>query len=191
MTNPYKAPESNLKNPPKRIYKTPIIVPLSILIVVCIYAGYSYVYYAGVDQSRFAFFKNISFGVFVGTQIGMNLLAIVTMRQIDAFLKEHPSISSRSSLESLKPIARTNMYAALLYFFFLALGSLAAIVAILKFGGIISISVAVLAVATVILAKWASRAEERLKQIECSNPEVEKELNEILHCWQNKPFPNF
>jgi hypothetical protein len=56
---------------------------------------------------------------------------------------------------------------------------------------LISIAVVALALITARVTKWVSKSEDRIKQIECTDPRLERELVEIFHCWQHKPLPNF
>ena len=191
MTDLYKPPESNLSKPQKRTFRTPLIVPLTVLMVVCIYAGYAYYHFTAEEKGLFQLFASISFEVFVGTQIGMIFIALFTKQQLDKFLELYPSISDQASLDKFKPVARTNMYLSLVNLFLLGLGALTAIMSILNYGGLVSIIIVILALATGRVTKWCTESEERIKQIECADSKLEKELNEIFYCWQNKPFPNF
>lgn len=191
MTNPYTPPESSLQNSQRRTFKTPLITPISIIMVIGIYVGYTYFHFSDSNSDLFAFLKLVSFEIFLGSQIGMVLLTILIKRKIDAFLDSHPTINNQASLDELKPVARTNMYSSLIFFFLLGLGSLAGIMAIYSYGGLISIAVVILVLVTGRIAKWGSKSEDRIKQIQCDDPVIEKELNAILHCWDSKPFPKF
>lgn len=191
MGNPYRAPESSLKNSLRRTFSTPLIAPLTILMVVFIYAGYTYYFFTSEQTGIFAYLKSISFEIFIACQTGIILLTFFIKKQLDNFFNQHPIIKDKMSLEVLKPVVRTNMYSALLQLFFICVSALTAVMSILNYGGMISIVVIVLAIFTGRITKWARKSEENLKQIECPDEALEKELNDILHCWLHKPLPNF
>jgi hypothetical protein len=187
MENPYLPPANNQK----RVFKTPLILPLSVLMVVAIYAGYAFVYLTGRDAGILSFVGAISFEVFLLCQIGMVSITLYNKKQLDAFLREFPALVSRSGLETLKPIVRTNMYSSLFMIVFLALAALAAIMSILNHGVLKGVLVAVLSFATGKLINWYKPSEEKVKHIQCNDEELEAELNGVLQCWMHKPLPDF
>ncbi len=181
--------QSNI--PAKRVFKTPIVVPFSIIMVVVIYAGYIYVSATGEESEFLSYLKNISFQVFFLCELGMVCLIFYNKKQLEDFWCRFSSIDSRHSLECLKPIVRTNMYSSLFMLVFLGLGSLTAIMSILNFGLIKSVVVGVLSVVTAILIQWYNPSEQKIKHIKCSNESLAQELDDILQCWMHKPLPNF
>jgi hypothetical protein len=187
MKNPYLSPKENTK----RVFKTPIIAPLSVIMVVAIYAVYIYFHTTSEEIEIFVYLKSISFEVFLLCEAGIVFLILYNKKQLDSFLHNFPSIENRHSLECLKPIARTNMYSSLFVLVFLALGSLTSIISILNHGLLKSILVALLTILAAKLLKWYVSSEQKIKHIECSDESLEKELNDILQCWIHKPFPNF
>lgn len=187
MENPYEPPKSTQI----RVFKTPIIAPLSVIMVVAIYIGYVLFFFNSEGGGVLSQLTSISFEVFILCEIGMVSATIYNKKQLDMFLVKYPVIDSQSTIEKLKPIVRTNMYSALFTLFFLGLGSLTAIISILNHGLIRGVIVAVLSIATGILMKWYNGSEERIKNIECHNQSLETELREVLNCWLHKPFPNF
>ena len=187
MENPYKSPKTSQQ----RVFKTPIVVPLSVVMVVVIYFSYTFFFFNHEEGGVFLLLKNISFELFILCEIGIISAVIYNKKQIDSFLVEYPAINTKSAIEKLKPIVRTNMYSALSTLFFLGFGSLAAIMSILNYGSFKGVIVAVLSIATAMLMKWYNRSEESIKQIECTDQCLEAELNNILECWLHKPFPNF
>ncbi|MCP4765064.1 MAG: hypothetical protein GY875_02220 [Gammaproteobacteria bacterium] len=191
MNNPYKPPDSSLSKTLKRTFTTALITPLSVLMVILIFAGYIYFFFTNEEVDIFGYFTSISFEVFLASQAGMILLTIFTKKQLDAFLVQHPVISDQKPLENLKPVARAIMFLALIHLLLPGIGSLAAIMSILNYGGMISIGVVGVSIITGIVTKASSKSEERIKQIECTETTLEKELTDILYCWQHKPFPNF
>lgn len=187
MKNPYLPP----KNSQKRIFKTPIIVPISVILVVLIYAGYIFFYATSEETGLFAYLKSISFEVFLLCEVGIVSLILYNKKQLDNFLYNYPSIDNRNSLECLKPIVRTNMYSSLFMLIFLSLGSLTAIMSILNHGLVKGILVVILSLSVAKLINWYNSSEQKIKYIGCSDESLEKELNDILQCWLHKPFPNF
>jgi len=191
MNNPYKSPESSLKRELRRNFSTPLVVPLSVLMVIGIYAGYTYFFFVGGEKEIFSFLKNLSFEIFLASQVGMILIAIFAKNLLDNFLIQFPKISDQNSLQKLKSVARPNMYFALVQLLLLGLSSLTAIMSILNHGGVVAVVVAVVVIISVKIHKWYGKAEEKVKQIECTDTSLEKELTDIFHCWQHKLFPNF
>jgi hypothetical protein len=191
MNNPYKPPQSPVGKLLERTFATPLVTPLSVLMVILIYAGYAYFFFTTEQTGKLIYFTAISFEIFVASQIAMMFLTILARKQLDGFLARHPVISDQVSLERLKPVARTNMYLALTHLLLLGLGSLTAIMSILNYGGMISLAVVGITLVVAKVSKWSSGSEERLKQIECTDAKLEEELTGIFHCWQHKPFPNF
>ncbi|ABD79967.1 hypothetical protein [Saccharophagus degradans] len=187
MENPYRPP----KPTEKRVFKTPIILPLSIAMVILIYAAYIFLHTTNAELGALAYVKTVSFEVFILCDVGIVLLILYNKKLIDIFLLEHPTIENKQSLERLKPIVRTNMYSSLFLLLFLALGSLTAIMAILNHDLIKGVIVAILSVITAIIINWYNPSERKVKHIETEDEQLEKELNAILQCWMHKPFPNF
>lgn len=187
MDSPYKP----AKSAQGRVFVTPLIVPLSVVMVIVIYAVYVFFYANNMDLGFFDYLKNISFEVFLLCEVGTISLLIYNKSTLDRFLSKHPTIQDKQTLETLKSIIRTNMYSALFVLFFLGLGSLTAIMSILNHGAIKGIIVAVFSLAAMVIINWYNRSEEKVKHTECLNDELEVELNSMLQCWLHKPFPDF
>lgn len=187
MTNPYHPPADSHR----RVFSTPIIVPISVLMVVTIYAGYILFHATSEETGLFALLKSISLEVFLLCEIGMSWLLLYNKRQLDGFLRDFPVIEDRKAIEILKPIVRTNMYSSLFMFLLMALGSLTAIMSILNHGLLKGVLVAVFCVMTAKLISWYTPSEEDTKQIECTDETLEVELNSMLQCWMHKPLPDF
>jgi hypothetical protein len=83
------------------------------------------------------------------------------------------------------------MYSTLLAFFLLAIAVLSAIMTIINDTFVMSLIVVALVVAASAAFRWYTPSEQKLKQIECTNSELEKELEEIFECWLNKALPDF
>ena len=187
MTNPYLPPEER----GQRVFKTPIIMPLSVIMVIVIYAGYSVFFITDQSVGVIEGLKTIAFELFLLCEFGLVSLLLYNRSQLQSFLNRYPAIDSSSSLEALKPIARTNMYSALFSLLFLGVGSLTAIISILHGTLLNSLIVVVLTLlASVVMARYTP-LENRVKQIECLDSGLEGELNALLHCWMNKALPNF
>jgi hypothetical protein len=191
MNDPYRPPESALDREHRRNFSPSLVTPLSVAMVVLIYAGYAYYFFSGEQDGVLASVTGISFEVFLASQAGIILIGLFTRKQLNAYLRRHPVICDRLALEHLKPVARANMHNALVNLFLLGLTSLTAIMSILNYGGMISIAVVVVSLASGRVCKWCARSEEKIKQIECSDAALERELTAILHCWQHKALPNF
>lgn len=187
MINPYKPPNSNQP----RVFKTPIIAPLSVLMVILIYFGYSFIFFSGQDSGIFDLIKLISFELFVLCEVGIFSAIIYNKFKIDSFLNKYRMIDSKEAIEDLKKIVRTNMYSALFTLAFLGLGSLTAIMSILNLGAVKGFVVALLSIAAMVAMRWYNKSEENIKQIECSEESFEIELKSIFNCWLHKAFPNF
>ena len=187
MDDPYRPPQ----NGETRVFKTPVFVPQSVVLVILIYVGYAYFYATRDGVAPLANLIDISFELFLLCEIGIASIIFFNKKQVDQFLSQYPSIESLATLEILKPIIRTNMYSALFSFLFLAIGSLTAIMTILNHGLIKALIVGALSWATAWLIKWYTPSEEKLKQIECTSEVANSELNNLLHCWVHKTLPDF
>jgi len=174
-----------------RVFKTPLIVPLLVVMVVAIYAGYIFFYATNKETEFLTYLKGISFEVFLLSEFGMLSLILYNKKQLDDFLYHFPIIDNRNGLEMLKPIVRTNMYSSLFMILFLAIGSLTAIMSIVNHGLTKGILVGVLSIATAKAINWYNPSEQKIKHIECADESIEVELNNMLQCWMHKPFPNF
>lgn len=186
-SNPYVAPKDT--NP--RVFKTPIIAPLSVVMVILMYAGYSFLHLMGTSANLLNDLKGISFEVFLMCEVGIVALILVNKGNLEKFLTAHPMIKNQASLEALKPIVRTNMYSALIMFFFMGLGALTAIMTIIHYGLIESSVVVVLSLFASYLVNRYNTYEQQIKQIECEDEELELELTKILDSWMHKAFPDF
>ncbi|QMU61730.1 MAG: hypothetical protein GKR92_08485 [Gammaproteobacteria bacterium] len=190
MENPYSAPKSQDKN--RRDFKTPIIVPVSVVMVLTIYVGYwIFTLNGGVETGLLASLKGAAFELFLVSETCMIAIILYGKKKLETFLHDHPVIENGVALEILKPIARENMYSALILFFFLGLGSLTAIMTLLNNGIIDCIVVVILGIVTAVLIRIYTPIEESIKQIECTDETLENELSNLLNCWMNKAFPNF
>ena len=187
MEDPYSTPSSC----EKRVFKTPLIAPISVILVIVVYVGYSLYHGLSDNTEHLSVLKNISFELFLFCEFGIISLIIYNKIHLDKYLSTYPTIASQESLNELKPIARTNMYSSLLTLFFLLVGSLTAIVTILNHGIIKAVIVAVLSIIAGKIMKWYNASEHKIKNIACSNETLNNELESILNCWIHKAFPNF
>ncbi|MCG8427914.1 MAG: hypothetical protein MI754_11210 [Chromatiales bacterium] len=94
MQNPYAPPQATKQ----RVFKTPIIVPLSVLMVVLIYGGYALFFLTGEETGLFAGIKGISFELFLLCETGILTLIFYNKTLLNRFLTEHPVIDSRKAL---------------------------------------------------------------------------------------------
>lgn len=175
----------------RRVFKTPIIVPLSIACVILVYVGYPLLRLFDVEMSILEAIKGITFELFLLCNAGLFSLVLLSKKHLTAYLARYPIITDRESFDALKPIARTNMYSALMSLLFLCVGSLAAIMTIINFSWLTSITVVVMSLVTSMMFNAYNGLEQRIKQLECTEDKLEEELELILDCWMNKPFSNF
>ncbi|MDO3386133.1 hypothetical protein QWI17_09825 [Gilvimarinus sp. SDUM040013] len=183
--------ETPVENSQRRRLKTPVVVPLSIAMVSVLVLGYPLLKILRADIGILESFEPISLPLFALSQIGLCVLVILTARELKTFLYRYPVIDSVESLQALKPVARTNMHAALLAFFFLGVGSLSGIMALINNGIGVKIVVFIIYIATMVLFAIYNSIENKVKQIECMDESLETELRKILDCWLHKALPNF
>jgi hypothetical protein len=188
MENPYHPPK---ELPNRRLFSTPLIVPISVMMVVAIYAGYAFYFFTRGDAEILSGLATRSLECFLLVEVGMIWLIFYNKRSLDRFLLEHPVIENRRALEKLKPIVRTNMYSSLLMMLLIATSALTAVMTLLNRGGGAALLVILFSLGTGKLVQWYNQSEEKVKQVACSDDALEKELLEILHCWLHKAFPNF
>lgn len=175
----------------RRTFKRSLIVPVTVVMVVVIHFGYVLLSVSGTDQGILTSLIGYSFEVLALCEVGMLSMIFHNKKLVDAYLSRYKEIDSRAALEALKPIVRTNMYSALLTIFFLAVGTLTAIMTIMNdsfFKGAIAAALCVLAAKAI---NWYNPSEQELKQIPTSDQELEEELMSIIECWLHKAFPNF
>lgn len=175
----------------RRLFKTSVAVPLSIAMVLIIMLGYPIVEIFHKKVGLLESFKPITLEIFIVCQIGLCSLVLLTKKQLKMFLYRYPIIESREALEAFKPVARTNMYAALLAFLFLGIGTLAGIMTLINHGLWIRIVVVIFFIATSTMFAYYNALEEKIKQIECNDEDLEVEFRKILECWLHRAFPNF
>lgn len=175
----------------RRVFKTPIIVPLSVAMVILIYVGYPVLNLMGDAPGILQQLKSITFELFILCEVGLMALLFSSKKHLVNFLERFPAIHNEESLDALKVIARTNMLSALLAFAFLGVGSLMAIMTLVNYGWGVRIVVVILSITTAIVCNLYSNYEERVKQIECLDSKLDEELSNVIDCWMNKAFPNF
>jgi hypothetical protein len=175
----------------RRVFKTPIVVPISVLMVILIYTGYSVMAILGESSSLLEGLKSETLILFVFFYIGLIGLIWSGRKHQIRFLDKYPAIHNEAALEEFKVIARTNMYSALLSFLFLGAGSLMAIMTIINYGWLERIVVFILIFTAGIMVNIYNGYEERMKQIECLDQGLEEELESVIDCWMNKAFPDF
>ena len=183
--------QTQTSSSPQRVFKTPIIVAVSVIAVILIYAGYALLYHTGTQPGYFAVFIDHAFKLFLMFELGTIVLLMYNKTLVSRFLEQHPSIKSKSALEDLKPVLRTNMYSSLCGFGFLAMTSLTAIMTILNYPVLVATLVVILSVVTIWTMQQYKPYEERLKQIRCDEEQLEQPLNQLLESWQHKALPDF
>lgn len=187
MENPHQPHESTVK----WIFKTPIIVPISVIMVITFYIGSTFFFFASEDMGKSSYLKRISFEIFLLCEIGIISAIFHNKRLLDEFLSAHPVIEGKVAIEKLKPVIRTIMYSMIFHLVILAIASLTAITSIFHHGLAHSLVVIILSVATGRLIRWYKTSEEAIRKIECSQKSLKPELDHMLDCWLRKPLPNF
>jgi len=175
----------------RRVFTTPLIVPISIAMVICIYFGYTTFHFFGSGLGIFEHFVGAAFTVFLLSQVGIIGTSVYNSKLLQNVFIKCPVISQQSQIEDLKPVIRTNMYSALFVLFMMTTGSLSAIVSIINDEWVYKIIVMILGFITMSVIGRYSAIEERIKNLPAKSPELEQELNKVLQCWMPKPFPNF
>jgi hypothetical protein len=174
-----------------RVFTTPLVVPISVAMVICIYLGYTSFHFSGGDLGIFEHFVGAAFTVSLLSQVGIVGTLMYNSKLLQNVFINSPVISQQSQIEELKPVVRTNMYSALFVFFMMATGALSAIVSIINDEWVYKIIVMSLGFVTMsVMARYTS-VEERIKNLPAETPELERELNKVLQCWMHKPLPNF
>lgn len=175
----------------RRVFKTPFIVPLSSIAVILIFGGYSYYHLYNTVSGTQLGISSIVFEVFLLCEVGMMSLILYNKKIAKDFLARYPVIQCQNGLEYLKPFVRTNMYSTLLLMLFLALGATTAVMTMINLGWMKGTVVGFLSVTAAGVMNSYNVLEQKIKQIECTDSEVESELRDILDCWLHKAFPNF
>ncbi len=175
----------------RRVFKAPLIIPVSVAMVLVLMLGYPLLELLHKKVGFLDLLKPIMLELFVVSVIGKWSLVVLAKNKLKAFLYRYPIINSREALEALKPIVRTNMYTTLVAFLFLGVGTLSGIMSLLNEGIITRVVVLIMMFGTSFVFAYYSRLEERVKQIECNDENLEKELRRIFDCWMHKAFPDF
>jgi hypothetical protein len=175
----------------RRIFKTPLVVPLSVVLMILIFIGYPFVHVINADLGVVKVLQSQSFALFLLCQAGLMALVVLSKRHIKSYITRYPVIKSRDALNALKPVIRTNMYASLISYFFLIVGSVAAIMTIIGDSFLKTVIAIILSFVAAGMFQFYSVMERRIKQIECTDADLDEELQAMLECWMHKPLPNF
>lgn len=186
-SDPYR--KSELKA--RRVFKTPLIVPISIIMVLVIYVGYTLIHISGSSVGILESFKGAAFATCVVAQLSLISLSVFNTNLLKNYFIQTPMISVQAEIEALKPIVRTNMYCALLVLFLLVVSAISTIMTIINDDWLFKGIVLLLSFASAMSFNASAQVENVIKNIEVSDSELEPELNSILQCWMNKAFPTF
>ena len=136
----------------------------------------------------------IFFLIFLLTPPAFGILLLLRAgEQLRNFLRTTPVLGSSADLETLKSLARQQMFTSLIQAFILGLP-------ILAFGGGILFHVLypsdfiwiLLPSVLVILAALRIRSDEKqVWSIPAENSQLEGERDRIISCWRFKAFPDF
>lgn len=179
------------ENPSRRIFKLPVVVPISSIILVTLYVSYTFCCLVDEEMGILYYLKHISFEIFLLCQIGIISAIFRNKQLLDDFLAKYPVIKGRIAIEELKPVIRTVMYSKIVQLIILALASIAAIISIFHHELAHSLTVIVLSIGSGRLIHWYKASEAAIIKMECSHKSLKPELDYILTCWLHKPVPDF
>jgi hypothetical protein len=118
-------------------------------------------------------------------------LSIWSRGQLGSFLSRHPSVQGTATFEEFKQLARGQMYGALVYLV-LGVGSLLLSVALTLAGGFSMLLVVVAVnVPLLLLGMSNKKLEDRVRALQCSDPQLAGEFARVGESWMRKPLPDF
>lgn len=186
MENPYQPPADKSK----RHFKTPITVPILTLFTFLSSAFLFVVFEVNHGGDISIDLINLAFPVFMMTQLTIVAIMIFCVQKLDYFLKNHSKVDSVDTFNELKAMARENMYFSLAALVLNPISFITGITVILTQGIVLILVTMAMFLVLFYLEKRAKKYENQIKEIDCID-EYEEELNDVLQCWMNKPFPNF
>ncbi len=142
-------------------------------------------------SSAGSFLVLLSAIIFLGSYalvITLNFIQMFILRQ---FLGGTPSISSENDLERFKRVARLGMYLAICSIPLFALGFLAGLYLIAKFGALGLLAVVAVNAAVFILGKIGKSLEEKARGLDASPGEIQDSYRKVCESWVKKALPDF
>ena len=167
---------------------------IRVLMVQVVLLAYTIVFLYFLHQSRwgpFAVVRQNLFLVFCLNMGGMLFCMLYNEQRMDRFLRDYPALGDREGMERLKPILRTHMYLGVLALLMTgnSLGTGLGIFIEKEFlQGFIVLGTWLLSLP---LLTWCSHTENKMYQIQCTNQNLEPEVELLIKDWSTRIFPNF
>lgn len=191
----FLAPDSFIDEPKFSVISAPVIVPLTILVLISIYAFYVIHSMSQADANPelgiFDYLKAMSLGIFLLSQAGQNFVCLYSKSQLDGFLRRYPVIKNRDALETLKPLIRTNMYFVPSVLIFAGLAIPTGMICLWQNGVIQAGIVLVSWVITTVVGIACSTSEKKVRSLDCANAKLENALERLSESWVKRVFPDF
>lgn len=188
-------PDSFIDEPKFSMNAAPMLLLLTIIVMIPIYAVYI-IYSMNQDGANpeagvFDYIRTMSLGIFLLSQAGQIFICFYSKWQLDWFLKRYPVIENQEMLESLKPLIRTNMYFVPLVLLFAGLSIPTGLICLWQNGliqaGIVVVSWSI----TTVVGIVCSATEKKIRSLDCANPDLDTALKRLSHSWEKRVFPDF
>jgi len=167
----------------QRVLMTPILIPLSLVMVILIFVGYATFQISVNGFGMWEGFKEYALPILVLCGFGVIAQLWTSRKYLLDFLARFPAIQNQESMDALKVIVRTNMFCTLMLIFLMVLGFLSWFLVVNDGNIPAKIFAMLLVFFTLFLFSIYSECEKRVKNIECLNKNYEDELESVLHCW--------
>lgn len=175
----------------ERKFKKHWIEIATVLLVIIIFIGYIILHVSSLGEFNSERLSAVAFPALIACQMIQIAIIFRSYYLIKTFLNQHSVISEIEQLEQLKPIVSQCMIMALVFIFMMLASMLLAAVVFtswdIQYGIITAFSLTLVA----IIMKWYTPHENKLKQINATDPLLEKELESILQSWHNDGLPKF
>jgi len=188
-------PDSFIDEPKFSVISAPVMVPLTLIVMIPIYAVY--VIYsmnqngANPEAGIFDYLKTMSLGIFLLSQAGQMFVCLYSKSQLDGFLRQYPVIENQDALETLKPLIRTNMYFVPSVLLFAGLAIPMGLICLWQNGPIQAGIVVVTWAITTVVGMMCSATEKKIRSLGCANARLEKALERLSESWVKRVFPDF
>lgn len=118
-------------------------------------------------------------------------LSLWSRRVLQSFLARHPAVQGTATFEEYKQLVRGQMYGALAYLV-LGIASLALAISLAVRGGLGAVVLVVAVnVPLLLLGNSNKKIEERVRALECSDPQLAGEFARVGETWVRRPLPDF
>lgn len=185
------APQSNDQTE-RHLHKNTWVGAVFIIMIFLVFGGYLLVQMFAPQKTLMNDLALLAFPVFVIAQIAEVMVYIYSAYLLQSFLNKHPKITGQASLEALKPVVRRCMILALVFIGFFLLSMLCLAMIFMHWGSVYgTISSVILGLVAIIFPQWYDPKEKGFKQIECTDPMLENELQTIFNSWEKDGLPKF